>query len=377
MEKALRVAVECGRQESVDAKGRRAKAPAARVTASLVQRIGAFEPDRLADPMPQFPHDDLTQIRGIGPRIAERLNLLGVARFEQIAAWTAIDVRRLSVILGLGRTISAQKWIEQAALLRGEAPALSQAETTEADAALSIVEAEVPQPASTKIRSAVGGLINALERLAASAPQTLGGREFGTEYETEPDCVTEQAAMPHLTVATCDFGLEEGIDQQSEVGHGPPPLSPPVPQVTLPVGFEHADEHEDEEQALRMIAALAAMPSLEPDCADLTMEESDIMTDEAQITIIERAPVEFGAEDDWGRCEEAQNEGLQLSRLHRGDEAPQINTVAHAGYYDDLDEATVEIFDVIEGEEANNSLIPQKQASARRKYFRALTGEGG
>lgn len=162
MEKALRVAVECGRQESVDAKGTRAKAPAAPVTASLVQRIGEFEPVRLTDLMPLVPHDDLTQIRGIGPRIAERLNLLGVARFEQIAAWTAIDVRRLSVILGLGRTISAQKWIEQAALLRGEAPAISQAETTEADGvlnvlhpeadvALSIVEAEVPQPASAKI----------------------------------------------------------------------------------------------------------------------------------------------------------------------------------------------------------------------------------
>lgn len=183
--------------------------------------------------------------------------------------------------------------------------------------------------------------------------------------------------MPHSLEATSDFGWEEGIDQQSVVGGGPPPLPPPVPQVTLPVGFEHANEHEDEEHALRMIAALAAMPSLEPDCADLMMDEADIMTDEAQITVIERAPVELGAEDDWGRCEEAQNEGLQQSRLHRGDEAPQINAAAHVGYYDDLDEATVEIFDVIEGEEADDFLIPQKHASARRKYFRALTGEGG
>ncbi len=256
MEKALRVAVECGRQESVDAKGTRAKAKAAPVTASLVQRIGEFKADHLADPMTPFPHDDLTQIRGIGPRIAERLNLLGVARFEQIAAWTAIDVRRLSVILGLGRTISAQKWIEQAALLCGEAPAVSQAEMTEADgvfnvqsseadAALSIVEAEVPQPASAKIQSEVGSLLNALERLAASAPQTLRGRESEAEYETEPECVTEQAAMPHSPEATSDIGLQESIDQQSAVGDSPSPLPPPVPQVTLPVGFEHEDEHED------------------------------------------------------------------------------------------------------------------------------------
>ena len=377
MEKALRVAVECGRQESVDAKGSRAKAPAAPATASLVQRIGEFEPGRLADLMPPFPHDDLTRIRGIGPRIAERLNLLGVARFEQIAAWTAIDVRRLSVILGLGRTISAQKWIEQAALLRGEATAVSPEETTEADAALSVAEAVLSQPASAKIESEVGSLLDALERLAAPAPQTLGSREFEAEYETEPEYVTEQAAMPHSPEATSDFGLEERIDQRPVVGSGPPPLPPPVPQVVQPDGFEHADEHEDEEHALRMIAAMAAMPGLEPDCADLMMEEADIMTDEAQITIIERAPVELGAEDDWGGGEEAQFDGLQHARPNRGDEAPQINGAAHAGYYDDLDEATIEIFDVVEGEEADDSLGPQKQASARRKYFRALTGEGG
>jgi hypothetical protein len=250
-------------------------------------------------------------------------------------------------------------------------------ETTEADAALSIVEAEVPQPASAKIQSAVGGLINALERVAGSAPQSLRGGAFEAEYETEPECATEQAAMPHSPEATSDFGQEEGIGQQSVVGDGPPPLPPPVPQVTLPAGFEHANEHEDEEQALRMIAASAAMPSLEPDCADLMMEEADIMTDEAQITIIERAPVELGADDDWGRCEEPQNEGLQQSRLHCGDEALQFNAAAHAGYYDDLGEATIEIFDVVEGDEADESLGSQKQASARRKYFRALTGEGG
>jgi hypothetical protein len=61
--------------------------------------------------------DDLTRIRGISAALARRLADLGTTRVSQIAAWRADDVRRIAEALGLGRTISRQNWIEQAALL--------------------------------------------------------------------------------------------------------------------------------------------------------------------------------------------------------------------------------------------------------------------
>ncbi len=69
------------------------------------------EPDEAFDP--------LEKIRGINAKLAELLNAQGVTRFQQIALWTHNDVKRISSALDLGRRISRENWIEQAALLSG------------------------------------------------------------------------------------------------------------------------------------------------------------------------------------------------------------------------------------------------------------------
>lgn len=61
--------------------------------------------------------DDLTLITGISNDLARDLAALGVTTFASIAAWRREDVRRVGGALGLGRAISRQNWIEQAALL--------------------------------------------------------------------------------------------------------------------------------------------------------------------------------------------------------------------------------------------------------------------
>jgi predicted flap endonuclease-1-like 5' DNA nuclease len=65
--------------------------------------------------------DDLTRIRGIDASLTERLARHDVTTFATIAAWGQDDVRRISAALDLGRQISRQNWIEQAALLAGAA----------------------------------------------------------------------------------------------------------------------------------------------------------------------------------------------------------------------------------------------------------------
>lgn len=62
--------------------------------------------------------DDLTRIKGLGPKLARILADLGVTRFEQIAAWTEADLAAIDGKLGAfaGRP-ARDAWVAQAALL--------------------------------------------------------------------------------------------------------------------------------------------------------------------------------------------------------------------------------------------------------------------
>ena len=62
--------------------------------------------------------DDLTRIKGLGPKIATLLRSLDVTRFDQIAAWSEADVARIDPQLGTfqGR-IARDNWIDQARYL--------------------------------------------------------------------------------------------------------------------------------------------------------------------------------------------------------------------------------------------------------------------
>ena len=62
--------------------------------------------------------DDLTRIKGLGPKLADHLRGLGVTRFAQIAAWDEAEIDRIDAQLGRfqGR-IRRDDWPAQAKLL--------------------------------------------------------------------------------------------------------------------------------------------------------------------------------------------------------------------------------------------------------------------
>lgn len=62
--------------------------------------------------------DDLTQIKGLGPKLADQLRALGVTRLAQIAAWDEAEIDRIDAQLGRfqGR-IRRDDWPAQAKLL--------------------------------------------------------------------------------------------------------------------------------------------------------------------------------------------------------------------------------------------------------------------
>ena len=64
--------------------------------------------------------DDLTRIKGVGPKLANALRELGITSFAEIASWDEAEIDRIDAKLGRfqGR-IRRDDWKTQAALLAG------------------------------------------------------------------------------------------------------------------------------------------------------------------------------------------------------------------------------------------------------------------
>jgi NADH-quinone oxidoreductase subunit E len=61
--------------------------------------------------------DDLKAISGIGPKLEQVLNGMGLRRYRDIAALQAADVARIEAELGLDGRIARDGWVEQARTL--------------------------------------------------------------------------------------------------------------------------------------------------------------------------------------------------------------------------------------------------------------------
>ncbi len=58
--------------------------------------------------------DDLKLLSGVGPALEEKLNSVGVYRFEQIAGWTERNVEEFEELLAFKGRVERENWIAQA-----------------------------------------------------------------------------------------------------------------------------------------------------------------------------------------------------------------------------------------------------------------------
>lgn len=63
---------------------------------------------------PQGEADDLTRIKGIGPKLSQTLNELGIFHFRQIAAWQEAEAQWIDDFLAFKGRVDREQWIEQA-----------------------------------------------------------------------------------------------------------------------------------------------------------------------------------------------------------------------------------------------------------------------
>jgi predicted flap endonuclease-1-like 5' DNA nuclease len=89
--------------------------PAAIASAPEPTRFAALE---TLPPSPPAARDDLTRIKGVGPKLSARLAELGVISFAQIAAWNDADLARVDSALGAfaGRP-ARDNWVAQCRFL--------------------------------------------------------------------------------------------------------------------------------------------------------------------------------------------------------------------------------------------------------------------
>jgi len=112
--------------DSAPAAAASAVPPAAEMMGGIAEVIAAAVQEEAAQAggietatgVPDRPVDDLTRIKGLGPKLNTLLGQLGVTSFAQIASWTDEDLARIDSQLGsfAGRPARDQ-WVAQARLL--------------------------------------------------------------------------------------------------------------------------------------------------------------------------------------------------------------------------------------------------------------------
>lgn len=64
--------------------------------------------------------DDLKLISGVGPKLEEKLNSVGIYKFEQIAAWTEANIAEFDELLSFKGRIERDEWVTKARELHEE-----------------------------------------------------------------------------------------------------------------------------------------------------------------------------------------------------------------------------------------------------------------
>ncbi|WP_426229996.1 hypothetical protein [Pararhizobium sp. DWP3-4] len=103
------------------AKPRPAKAKPAAAEPVAVAPVKAEKPKRQkVARVVETQADDLKRISGIGPKLEQVLNGMGVRRYADVALWSDKDVQRFDDQLGFAGRIARDGWVEQAkALMKG------------------------------------------------------------------------------------------------------------------------------------------------------------------------------------------------------------------------------------------------------------------
>jgi predicted flap endonuclease-1-like 5' DNA nuclease len=107
--------------EPLDGRSGPAPPPIAATPVDVAATAVDIPPPPPVQPAPEGPPDDLTRMKGVGPKLVALLHDLGVTHFSQIAAWSDEDIAAIDQHLGAFRgRITRDRWVEQARRLAAD-----------------------------------------------------------------------------------------------------------------------------------------------------------------------------------------------------------------------------------------------------------------
>jgi predicted flap endonuclease-1-like 5' DNA nuclease len=113
-------------EELVRTGGIRASAPAAGGDAERTPAPEGEQPETMEAPR-NARADDLRRISGIGPKLEQKLNSLGIWHYDQIAAWTQANVDWVNTAISFRGRIERERWVSQAKQLMHSSSAKAEA----------------------------------------------------------------------------------------------------------------------------------------------------------------------------------------------------------------------------------------------------------
>lgn len=101
--------------------------PAAATDAIIRARANEGEQPELFEAPRDGAADDLKLIAGIGPKLEQKLNSIGIWHYTQIAGWTQQQIDWVNAAISFHGRVERERWVLQAkALLEGAAPAAAE-----------------------------------------------------------------------------------------------------------------------------------------------------------------------------------------------------------------------------------------------------------
>lgn len=97
----------------------RAPAKAAPSKPAPVAKAAAEKPAKTLARKKSGKADDLKRISGVGPKVEQVLNGMGISRYAEIVGWTADDIARVEAELGFAGRVERDDWVGQAKALMG------------------------------------------------------------------------------------------------------------------------------------------------------------------------------------------------------------------------------------------------------------------
>lgn len=193
--------------------------------------------------------DDFQRIRAIDADIERKLKTIGVNYFEDIAAWTASDVKRVGQDLQIPGRIDREQWVEQAQILaKGGETYYSRNRL----AALKASAASAPKPAAKDLQPQQPG---ATPQPDSEEQPDLGGVAAASHGRS----VAEMAAAAAAAIAAASASVTRGLKPIEPIS----PLSKVDPKISIPARITDAIREKNGAAAAPVPAAEAeeAAPS--------------------------------------------------------------------------------------------------------------------